>query len=63
MFFARLAFLTGSFNSAIGATANTARLAMSAGTIMDTANDKNDKKDGVERTMKSATKLMLLGML
>lgn len=64
MFFSRVNFLAGSFNSAIAAYGHTAALGMTAGTVLSLADDKKNKKgEGVENSLKAVAKMSLLGMM
>ena len=63
MVFGGFVNLTSSFNSLIHAAGHTSALGMGGNVLRGLASDDNDKKDGVERTMKAVAKMSLLGML
>jgi hypothetical protein len=63
MFFSRVNFLANSFNGAIGAASRTAALGMGVGTVMSLTDDKKNKGQGVENSLKAVAKMSLLGML
>lgn len=63
MFFSQVDFLTGAFNDAISSTAHTAALGVTAGTILSLADDKKNKGQGVENSLKAVAKMSLMGML